>query len=130
MQPVPRKIEHADQNQLALLIAQDIFAGFNHHFKIFQDISQNAKILFEEQDWAQAQKESKERIYFYDKRVSECINDLKSSYRLWPFKPGLWLEIKRQYVILLYDSQQPDLAETFYTSVFCRMFERKYFNNE
>jgi isocitrate dehydrogenase kinase/phosphatase len=31
---------------------------------------------------------------------------------------------------MLLDHQQPELAETFYTSVFCRQFPRKYYTND
>ena len=31
---------------------------------------------------------------------------------------------------LLYDHKQPELAESFYNSVFCRLFDRSYFNND
>ena len=30
---------------------------------------------------------------------------------------------------MLEDHRQPELAETFYNSVFCKIFERRYYNN-
>lgn len=124
-----RKIDNFEQSHLARAIAKDILAGFNHHFTAFQKITANAKTLFETRQWQQVQHDAKKRIYFYDKRVKECITQLKTNFALTPFSPDLWLDIKHQYVMLLYKNQQPELAETFYTSVFCHLSTRQYFNN-
>ncbi len=110
-------------------IAQTILDGFNRHFTIFQEITQAAKHRFEQSDWQGEINARKERIDYYDTRVSESIEELNQRFDLDQFDKALWQDVKRWYMWLLYQHQQPELAESFYNSVFCRLFDRSYFNN-
>jgi len=38
--------------------------------------------------------------------------------------------VKREYVLLISNHLQPELAESFYNSVFCALFHRDYFGND
>ena len=38
--------------------------------------------------------------------------------------------MKLRYIGLLYEHKQPELAETFYNSVFTWLFHRRYYNND
>ena len=110
-------------------IAGTILEGFNHHFSLFQEITHAAKDRFESADWEGEIEARKERIYYYDLRVSEAIDNLSERFDLDRLDKTLWQDIKRWYMWLLYDHKQPELAESFYNSVFCRLFDRSYFNN-
>lgn len=111
-------------------IAGTILEGFNRHFSLFQEITAAAQARFEAADWAGEIAARKERIDYYDLRVSEAITHLNERFDLDKLDKKLWLEIKRWYMWLLYEHKQPDLAESFYNSVFCRLFDRRYFNND
>ena len=54
-------------------VAESILYGFNRHFIRFQEITLAAKHRFETADWAGEVQARKERIYFYDERVSETV---------------------------------------------------------
>ncbi len=110
-------------------IAGTILEGFNRHFSLFQEITDAAQSRFEAADWDGEIAARKERIYYYDLRVSEAIDQLNKNFDLEQLDKKLWQEIKRWYMWLLYDHKQPELAESFYNSVFCRLFDRSYFNN-
>ena len=114
---------------LARSIAETILDGFNKHFRIFRDISRQARGFFIDSDWAAGREATRERISLYDTRVGEAIEALKSGYSIAELDPTLWQEVKLQYMGLLYEHRQPELAETFYNSVFCRVFDRQYYNN-
>ncbi len=115
---------------LSMRVAKKILKGFNRHFQLFQEITQAAKQRFEEADWEGESRARKERIYYYDQRVNEAIAKLQTKFDLSHFDPELWQDVKRWYLWLLYDHRQPELAETFYNSVFCRLFDSAYFNND
>ncbi|WMP17001.1 bifunctional isocitrate dehydrogenase kinase/phosphatase [Thiothrix lacustris] len=117
-------------NQLARGIATTIVQGFNRHFEIFQRITAGARQRFEEAEWRAVQLASRERIMLYDHRVRETIALIRDLYEIKTLDPQLWREIKHCYMRLLLDHQQPELAETFYTSVFCRQFPRQYYTND
>ena len=115
---------------LAIQIAATILNGFNRHFSIFSKITKGAKERFESADWEAERAASRERIKFYDTRVKDSIRDLQKLFDLEPFNSQLWFDVKREYVLLISDHLQPELAETFYNSVFCALFHRDYFGND
>ena len=117
-------------NHLARGIANTILQGFNRHFEIFQRITSGARQRFEDADWRAVQLASRERIMLYDHRVKETIAFVRDLYEIKTIDVNLWREIKHCYMRLLLDHQQPELAETFYTSVFCRQFPRQYYLND
>ncbi len=111
-------------------ISQSILTGFDRHFTIFSKITRGALARFEKADWEAARVAARERIMFYDTRVKDAIRDLHKLFDLDKFNGALWFEVKREYVQLIQNHKQPELAETFYNSVFCALFHRDYFDND
>lgn len=111
-------------------IARSILTGFDRHFSVFREITGEARHRFERADWTAARESSAKRVSFYDKRVKEAIEKLRKTYDLSQFDESFWQQVKCAYVELLQRHNRPELAETFYNSVFCQMFERQYFNND
>jgi len=122
--------EHRNQAKLSQAIAETVLQGFNKHFKKFQQVTTGAQVRFELAAWEEQRAATLERILFYDKRVDEAIDNLRKSFDVNHLDESLWQKVKRKYVLLLLDHKQPELAETFYNSVFCRLFHRRYFNND
>jgi isocitrate dehydrogenase kinase/phosphatase len=110
-------------------IARTILGGFERHYALFQAVTADARRRFENADWLGAQRASRERIHFYDQRVIETTDELRDETTLQALDEALWERIKVEYVHLLHQHKQPELAETFYNSVFCRLFHRRYYNN-
>ncbi len=105
--------------------------GFDRHFIRFREITVAAKRRFETADWEGEVQARKDRIWFYDRRVDETVDYINHNLDLdlAHLDKLLWQDIKRRYLWLLYEHKQPELAESFYNSVFCRLFDRSYFNN-
>lgn len=59
------------ENNLSTITAQKILSGFEVHYKVFTESSVRAKKCFEKRQWVQLLKDSKQRIYFYDKQVKK-----------------------------------------------------------
>ncbi|MDZ7803261.1 isocitrate dehydrogenase kinase/phosphatase AceK regulatory subunit [Thiohalophilus sp.] len=81
-------------------------------------------------DWMASRHAAIRRINLYDSRVREAIRALRQRFDVDVLNAGLWQEIKFHYMGLLYGHRQPELAETFYNSVFVGLFERNYYNND
>ncbi|EXJ16328.1 bifunctional isocitrate dehydrogenase kinase/phosphatase [Imhoffiella purpurea] len=113
----------------AKLIAEAILEGFERHYRLFREVTGGAQARFESADWPAAQVAARERIGFYDRRVGETVALLKREFHLRDPGDILWRRIKVEYLRLLPQLNQPELAETFYNSVFCRLFDRHYYNN-
>ena len=121
---------NSNNQDLSQAIAETILQGFDKHFAIFHEFTAGAKSRFEHADWQAEQTASRQRILLYDNRVNEAIEEINEIFVLGQFNAPLWKKVKKNYIQLLQDHNQPELAETFYTSLFCRQFERKYFNND
>ncbi len=111
-------------------IAQTILQGFDNHFRRFSEITAGAQQRFEKADWKAERKYSRLRIQFYDTRVDEAIETLNEDFEMQPFTKNNWAEVKSQFILLLQNHQQPELAETFYNSLFCRVFQREFYTND
>ncbi|MBU2222993.1 MAG: bifunctional isocitrate dehydrogenase kinase/phosphatase [Gammaproteobacteria bacterium] len=111
-------------------IAEVILKGFRRHFSLFQQITAQAKQRFATADWRGFAQDSSDRISFYDQRVQEAIDQLVKELPQDCLDEPLWQQVKQHYLKYLGFHPQAELAETFYNSVFCRLFDRKYFHNQ
>ena len=110
-------------------IAKTILAGFDRHYRLFREISAGALKRFEESDWSGVAEANRQRIQMYDQRVQEAVSTVLTQFPESETSEQMWPEIKRAYVGLLYEHLRPELAETFYNSVACRVLHRSYYDN-
>lgn len=111
-------------------ISGSILYGFSRHFTRFKEVTREAQGHFETADWDGEGLAQRKRIFLYDERVTETVRYIRERINITAVDKVLWQDIKRQYMWKLYDHDQPELAESFYNSVFCRLFDREYFNNQ
>jgi len=81
-------------SQIAFDIARAILDGFDKHYRLFRDASQEAQRYFERSDWNTAQQKARERIAFYDQRVQECVQLLEDEYDQAKIRDDVWREGK------------------------------------
>ena len=118
------------RQDVAFLVAQGMLDGFNRHYRLFRETSRYAKTLFEAGNWAELQQVSRERIAFYDRRVTETVEYLQRRFDTDALEDAIWQQVKLHYIGLLSNHKQPELAETFFNSVSCRILHRSYFHND
>ncbi len=111
-------------------IATVLIEGFDKHYRLFRATSARAPELFDRGAWGELQHEVQERIRFYDQRVVECVERLRASFDVDALTDETWRDAKLQYIGLLVDHLQPELAETFFNSVIKRILRRSYYDNE
>lgn len=116
----------ANAHQIALALIQ----GFNKHYMLFRETSREARARFEKADWLGVHKAVSERIRFYDDRVEECVERLRTEFDASNIEQPTWQQIKLLYIGLLLNHKQPELAETFFNSVTTKILDRNYFNND
>lgn len=117
-------------SQIAFDIARTILDGFDKHYRLFREISQRAKLHFEQAAWKEAQLAARERIAFYDNRVKECVQSLEDEYQPEDLTDEVWREVKLHYMGLLIDHLRPELAETFFNTVCTKLLHRNYYHND
>ncbi|MFC4159742.1 bifunctional isocitrate dehydrogenase kinase/phosphatase [Chitinimonas lacunae] len=118
------------QHPTALAIARALIEGFDKHYRIFRQVSSAARHRFEAGDWHAVQQAARERIRFYDERVEECVERLHSEFQADWLDDAIWQQAKLLFIGMLINHKQPELAETFFNSVFCRILHRNYFHND
>lgn len=111
-------------------IADTILRGFRRHFRLFLQTTAKAQQHFIAADWNGFLSDSAARISFYDQRISETINQLQQELGPDCLDDSLWQQVKACYLQYLQFHPQAELAETFYNSVFCQLFDRRYFHNQ
>ncbi len=114
----------------ALDIASTLLAGFNRHYRLFRQTSSHAKAQFEAADWVALTRAQRERILFFNDRVLETVATLQRMQVNQSLPTDLWAQAKLQYMGLLTHHLQPELAETFFNSVSCKILHRSYFHND
>ncbi|MBR0568693.1 bifunctional isocitrate dehydrogenase kinase/phosphatase [Azoarcus sp. L1K30] len=118
------------ENPVAQAIAQTLIEGFNKHYRIFRETSRRAKDMFESGQW-QAQLDAvRERVQFYDDRVDETVRRLHEEFDADSLDDATWQQVKLHFIGMLIRHKQPELAETFFNSVCCKILHRTYFNND
>ncbi|HET6719767.1 MAG TPA: bifunctional isocitrate dehydrogenase kinase/phosphatase, partial [Rhodocyclaceae bacterium] len=72
----------------------------------------------------------KNRIQFYDDRVEETVLRLRTEFKAEHLDDDTWHHVKLYYIGMLLNHKQPELAETFFNSVCCKILHRTYFHND
>ncbi|WP_274585717.1 bifunctional isocitrate dehydrogenase kinase/phosphatase [Neisseria leonii] len=111
-------------------IAETILAGFNRHYRLYREASSQAKHLFEARNWKGIQDLVAYRIQMYDNRVREAVDVLRETLADCCGSDALWAGAKKEYIALLVNHKQPELAETFFNSVSTKVLAKEYFNNQ
>jgi len=136
----------SSSQKISLSIAKKILLGFEHHYQNIKSASIEAKRCFEEKEWEKIENDSKLRLNFYDEQVDVFCKNLSSelkkqtlygakaefneTQKMDKFNSDFWKNTKHVYIELITSHKQPELAETFYNSVFCRIFSRSFYNNQ
>ena len=118
------------ESPVAQAIAQALVEGFNKHYRIFRETSRRAKELYEAAQWQKQLDAVRERVQFYDDRVDETVQRLHDEFDADSLDDSTWLQVKLQFIGMLINHRQPELAETFFNSVTTKILHRSYFNND
>ena len=117
-------------DERAYAIARAMVEGFDRHYTRFRATSAQAKLRFEAADWHGQQQAQAQRIAFYDQRVNEAVERLRTELDIEQVSMDTWQQAKLHYIGLLTNHHQPELAETFFNSVTVKVLHRSYFRND
>ena len=112
------------------IIAQTILQGFDAQYGRFLEITSGAQERFEHADWPEIQRAMKQRIQLYDHHVGLVVAQLKCMGLVQSLMPNMLSQIKRVYITLLPDYPRFEIAESFFNSVYCRLFQHRELTQE
>jgi isocitrate dehydrogenase kinase/phosphatase len=110
---------------LELLIAQTILQGFDAQYGRFLEVTSGAQQRFEQADWHAVQQAMKQRIHLYDHHVGLVVEQLRCITEGKSPDAAFLLRVKEHYVELLPDYPRFEIAESFFNSVYCRLFDHR-----
>ena len=110
---------------LELLIAQTILKGFDAQYGRFLEVTSGAQQRFEQADWHAVQQAMKNRIHLYDHHVGLVVEQLRCITNGQSTDAAFLLRVKEHYTRLLPDYPRFEIAESFFNSVYCRLFDHR-----
>ncbi len=110
---------------LELLIAQTILQGFDAQYGRFLEVTSGAQQRFEQADWHAVQQAMKSRIHLYDHHVGLVVEQLRCITNGQSTDAAFLLRVKEHYTRLLPDYPRFEIAESFFNSVYCRLFDHR-----
>lgn len=117
--------ESAMSRGLELLIAQTILQGFDAQYGRFLEVTSGAQQRFEQADWQAVQQAMKKRIHLYDHHVGLVVEQLRCITHGKSTDADFLLQVKKHYTELLPDYPRFEIAESFFNSVYCRLFDHQ-----
>lgn len=112
------------------LVAHTILQGFDAMYGRFLDVTAGAQERFESQDWPAVQQALKTRINFYDHHVGLVTSQIQIMLGKQYASHSFLMAVKNAYEDLLLDYPRYDIAESFFNSVYCRIFEHRNINRD
>ena len=103
-------------------IARAVMDGHEAYRKVFDEITAGARARFEAADWAGAQQASTARIECIPRAVTDVVDRLRLDPRA---DLERWRAARTPYRALIEDRADRRLAETFFNSVYCRIWDHR-----
>lgn len=108
--------------KLALTMAESISNSFWTYQREFQAITRRARARFEDRDWHGMQKDTVERLQVREHIIRRLVVDIRETLGDRIKDRILWSEMKTAYLDIINCQPNPQLAETFFSSVTRRIF--------
>jgi len=112
------------------LVAHTILQGFDAMYGRFLDVTAGAQERFEQQDWSSVHLALKKRISFYDHHVGLVTSQIQIMLGERYANRSFLMAVKSSYENLLLDYPRYEIAESFFNSVYCRIFEHRNINRD
>jgi isocitrate dehydrogenase kinase/phosphatase len=108
--------------QFAERIADAVLEKFADYRTRFQNITAVAQLRFEKADWHAIQRAGAARIDLYEDNTEEAAQAIVEQLGEVVYDARLWHDAKRCYAQKIGQRNDPELAETFYNSIYLKVF--------
>ncbi|GLS25294.1 bifunctional isocitrate dehydrogenase kinase/phosphatase [Marinibactrum halimedae] len=110
-------------------IAKTIMYGFDAYFADYQNITLGAKARFERGEWQKVREAQTERIDLYKSRCDQVLDRLEHVTSKSLHSLELWPDVKQTYAQLLEHHINGEIAETFFNTIFCKIFDHQHIHD-
>jgi isocitrate dehydrogenase kinase/phosphatase len=120
----------SSDQQLIATVAYQILSGFDKSYRWYCRITAGGQQRFEQAQWKATQDAIKERISIYEQSVSAVVSEIYQQVFPHQQNEQFWHKLKKQYLLILSDHPQFELAETFYNSILGRIFKHQKIDDD
>lgn len=106
-------------------IAKTVLNGFDAYFADFQNMTLGAKARFETHNWLGVQEAHRERIELYKQKVDQVCKLVRGVTSKNVLDLNIWQQARQAYALLVANHSNYEIAETFFNSIFCSLFEHQ-----
>ncbi|GGC75560.1 bifunctional isocitrate dehydrogenase kinase/phosphatase [Vreelandella lutescens] len=115
----------------AYRLAATVLHGFDEYRARFKQITSDASRRFRDAAWREAQQASAARINLYGEKVEETLGRLQRTFAADVLAHcETWREARGHYAQLISQRLDYELAETFFNSLFCSVFQHRHIRND
>ncbi|MGM0545068.1 MAG: bifunctional isocitrate dehydrogenase kinase/phosphatase [Pseudomonadota bacterium] len=115
----------------AYRLAATVLHGFDEYRARFKQITYDASRRFREAAWRDAQQASAARINLYGEKVDDTLGRLQRTFAHEVLAHcETWREARTHYADLISQRLDYELAETFFNSLFCSIFQHRHIRND
>ena len=115
----------------AYRLAATVLHGFDEYRARFKQITSDASRRFRDAAWREAQQASAARINLYGEKVEETLGRLQRTFAQEVLAHcETWREARGHYAQLISQRLDYELAETFFNSLFCSVFQHRHIRND
>jgi len=118
------------QQPLEQAVAETILQRFESFYSRFLEITQGSKSRFENSDWLGVQLAGRERIRLYDHHVGATTAQIKQMMGEHHATQSLLKQVKGAFSDLLPRCENFEVAESFFNSVYRRIFRHRNIRDE
>ena len=110
---------------VAQRLAKAVLNGFDSFFGDFQNITLGAQARFEQAEWRAVHEAMADRLLLYKLKISQVAAIVRTVGGEQVHDTELWHQAKADYVQLLEFNDNYEIAQTFFNSVYCYLFDHR-----
>lgn len=111
-------------------IAQTIFEGFEHYFDAFIKTTQSAKNDFKQGHYEAIRNIPIQRHKLYSQALLSVLDNILKIYPALETNQEDWAYLKQEYSIMIQSHPAGEIAETFFNSSYCRLYDYQNLDNQ
>lgn len=106
----------------ARFYAEYLLKAFDAYHESFKTITRRAGERFRNEDWQGIRNDAVERLEIYSRAVDRTVSEIKNMIGAAGPDEAAWRAVKTEFIEIIRDRYEYQLAETFYNSIIRRVF--------
>jgi isocitrate dehydrogenase kinase/phosphatase len=108
--------------------ADFLIQNFEKYSQTFRKLTLETKSRFEQEDWVGIQNKALERLNLYKETIHQLTEALKEKLGEEIYKNEFWQALRIVFVEKIIHLFNNEILETFYNSVYCKIFQHRKIN--